>query len=132
MKPLKEVFVKEIVHDELDLKPPFYIRDKEGDGDRQEIIYSDEVNWQDAPSIDIETIIAALHELQAAGADRVYLFAHSDHHGYHLTGVRLVEAAEEDIQTERQKYLSYMNKKLAEARRQVEALEKAIRENELP
>lgn len=87
MKKYKEILIEEVSEDELDLESPFY------DGDERNEIDSSELGdiWSESPSIDIDEVIKILSSLKEKGANRVYLFAHSDHHGYIITGVKLVE-----------------------------------------
>lgn len=80
----KEVYIDTIEVSEIDLDAPFYTGDE-----RSEIEHSKDVTWYDTESIAIDEALRVLQLLKLQGSERVYLFAHSDHHGYIFTGVKL-------------------------------------------
>lgn len=87
MKKFKETLVKEVEIDELDLDFPFY---NAGSDDSNEVDLPDNI-WAEVPSMDIDQAIKSLTELKEMGANRIYFYAHTDHHGYIFTGVKLEE-----------------------------------------
>lgn len=91
MKYLKEVFIKEIHKNEIDVIPPYYTKDEPNN-----IIYSQEVRWQEVEAIDIDFVREALTKLEKQGSKHVYIYPHVDHHGYVLTGVRYDKCSKEE------------------------------------
>lgn len=89
MKTFTETLIEEIEKSDIDLDYPFYEK-----GERNEVETLDNV-WSEAPSISINETIETLENLAGKGANRVYLYAHGDHHSYIFTGVRLEEIKEE-------------------------------------
>jgi len=90
MNKFLETIVKEISHNELDVIYPFYGPEIDPNGDevRNTVITPTDI-WSETVSIDIDTAIDTLNELKKLGSDRVYLYAHTGHHGYVFTGVKL-------------------------------------------
>ncbi len=89
IKKFKETLVDVNYHEEIDLDYPFY---NNGDLEPNEIDTSEMPDiWCDTESIDINVVINSLMDLKEKGANRVYIVAHEDHHGYIFTGVKLEE-----------------------------------------
>ena len=87
MKRFIEEIVGVEVREDLDLNYPFY-----GDNDDNEVIIPfNELEFVEAPSIDIDEVISILNKLKNNGANRVYIADHADHHGYYFYGVELKE-----------------------------------------
>lgn len=86
MKTFKESLVAEIEHSEIDLDYPFYSGEE-----RNEVITPEQDFWYDTESMSIDDAIKSLQELKKKGSNRVYIVAHSDHHSYIFTGVKLQE-----------------------------------------
>lgn len=90
MKKFIEKYIDNVEKTDLDLNWPFYDENEES----TKIEYSKsarEFSLSEAPSLDIDEAISVLQELKKQGANRVYIGDHCDHHGYHFTGVKLVE-----------------------------------------
>lgn len=86
MKRFKEKLIESKEFSEIDLEYPFYENDE-----RNEVEMPNEEIWYDTESMSIDDAILTLEHLKEKGADRVYIVAHSDHHGYIFTGVKLEE-----------------------------------------
>lgn len=86
----REKLISEIEFPEIDLDYPFYGPEVDNDGEevRNEVRTPDGI-WNEVESMDLDKAIAALQTLKSAGADRVYFYAHADHHSYIFTGVKL-------------------------------------------
>lgn len=83
-KSFKEEFVDEKSFTELDMDYPYYEGDERNEVDTYDASFSETV------SISIDDLMNCLQEMKDKGADRVYVAQHSDHHGYYITGVKLV------------------------------------------
>lgn len=89
-KSYREVLVDEVSVTDLDMEEPFHSPDEEEPND----VETAEEVWSETVSMPIDQAVKILQELRDKGADRVYLYTHSDHHGYYFTGVKLEEVAE--------------------------------------
>ena len=87
MKTFVEKFISEESRTELDLQFPNYELEEKN----EVMIPHNKLNFAEAPSIDIDDVIAILAKLKYAGANRVYIADHCDHHGYYFYGVKLQE-----------------------------------------
>ena len=72
---------------ELDLEYPHY----DGEVHNDVMIPHSKIDYTEAPSIDIDQVIAILNSLKEKGANRVYIADHCDHQGYYFYGVKLIE-----------------------------------------
>jgi hypothetical protein len=87
METYAEKFIEEISKTELDLDFPYYSSDSE---ECNEVLTPiSKMPYVQVPSMNIEEAIEALQALQSAGANRVYIVDHVDHHGYYFYGTLL-------------------------------------------
>jgi hypothetical protein len=92
MKHFKETVIEEVQTEDLDMEYPWYENSEQeepNDVDTAEDI------WSETLSMDIRKAIEILQKLEEKGANRVYLYAHSDHHSYIFTGINLEEIKED-------------------------------------
>lgn len=87
MKTYAEKFIADVALTELDMDWPFY----DGDTRNEVLIPKSSLGFAESPSIHINRLIELLESMKEAGADRVYIHDHCDHHGYYFYGVKLVE-----------------------------------------
>ena len=101
MKTYVEHFVAEESKNELDLEFPYY----DGDEDNDVIIPYDHLSYVEdgVPSIPIDDVVEMLTKLKKAGANRVYIAPHCDHHGYYFYGVKLAEETPEEYELRMEK-----------------------------
>lgn len=71
--------------------------DENDDPIRIEIIPSNDVYYAECPPAKIDEVIEGLLELKKKGAERVYISEHTDHHGYHFYGIKLVECKQKMV-----------------------------------
>lgn len=89
-RKFKEILKGQREATELDLQYPFYENDEADEPN--EIEYSQDMRYDsETPSMEIIEVIKIMMNLQAHGADRVYMVPHSDHNGYYFYGVELKE-----------------------------------------
>ena len=91
-KQFKETLVEEVQTEDLDMGYPWYDSAEQEEPNDVETV---EDIWSETISMDIRKAIEILQKLEENGANRVYLYAHSDHHSYIFTGVTLEEIKED-------------------------------------
>lgn len=81
---------------ELDIAPPYHSDtevDEDGDPLRLEVEWCDKLQKscysEVEVSMEIDEVISILERLKAAGAERVLIAEHIDHHGYYFYGTRI-------------------------------------------
>lgn len=97
MEHFREKFITEIEISDNDMDYPFY--DNERNDERNEVIFNRNI-WKNTDSVDIDTVIDILEKLKNKGSERLYIFAHSDHHSYIFTGVKYEKLKPMDRKTD--------------------------------
>lgn len=92
MKHFKETVIEEVQTEDLDMEYPWY--DSVGQEESNDVDTAEDI-WSETLSMDIRKAIEILQKLEEKGANRVYLYAHSDHHNYIFTGIKLEEIKED-------------------------------------
>lgn len=80
----KEELIEVIEHSEIDFHYPHWT---EGEEEPNDVDYLNNT-WSETVSIDLDLAISTLNKLKEKGATQVYLYAHADHIGYIITGVK--------------------------------------------
>jgi hypothetical protein len=131
MEYIKETYLEEIEHCDLDLINEDEILGLNKDGHDYQIITEEgeDMWWNgEAQQINIDTLIDTLQEMKKKGANYVELMHHGDHHGYNIYGVELRKATDEEIVIARKKakeeHEVRMQNKIDELESEIESLKK--------